>query len=61
VNVDFRPTIQARLPRIIDWTQYRFDRVFSGVETERHYDPVAIVEYLGWSLVRSEFSAARPC
>lgn len=48
MNVDSRPVIQSPLHRLIDWLQYRFDRLFSGIEAERHYDSAAIIQELGW-------------
>lgn len=32
----------------IDWLQYRFDRLFSGIEASRHHDPTALLRSLGW-------------
>ena len=48
VNVDFRPTLRSPFHRWIDWLQYRFDRLISGVEADRHYDPAPVIRAAGW-------------
>ena len=50
INVDYRPAIQSRLHRVIDWLQYRFDRLLSGIEADRQYDPAPIITELGWKI-----------
>jgi ubiquinone/menaquinone biosynthesis C-methylase UbiE len=50
MNVDFRPVIGSRLHRMVDWLQYRFDRLFSGIEADRHYDPAHIIKDFGWDV-----------
>jgi ubiquinone/menaquinone biosynthesis C-methylase UbiE len=48
INVDYKPSRKTGWFRFIDWLQYRFDRLLSGVETDRHYDPSALLEEFGW-------------
>lgn len=48
VNVDYRITKTNRLHRLVDWLQYRFDAVFSGVEADRQYDPFHHIHASGW-------------
>ena len=48
VNVDFQTRLGSPLYRCIDWLQYRFDRVVSGTEADRHYDPVQWIRAAGW-------------
>lgn len=50
INVDFRPAIQSRIHRVIDWLQYRFDGLLSGIEADRQYDPAPIIRQLGWAV-----------
>jgi ubiquinone/menaquinone biosynthesis C-methylase UbiE len=50
VNVDFRPVIQSSLHRWIDWLQYRFDGLLSGIEADRHYDCAPIIADFGWQI-----------
>ena len=39
--------------RLINWLQYRFDCLLSGVDTDRHYDPSALLKEFGW-IVKKE-------
>jgi ubiquinone/menaquinone biosynthesis C-methylase UbiE len=48
VNIDFRPTLASPLNRCVDWLQYRFDRLISGVEADHHYDPAPLIRAAGW-------------
>lgn len=48
INVDFRPVLETRMQRAIEWMQYRFDRVVSGIEAECYHDPAGIIEEFGW-------------
>jgi ubiquinone/menaquinone biosynthesis C-methylase UbiE len=48
VNVDFKTRLGSRLHRCIDWLQYRFDRLVSGIEADRHYDPKQWITAAGW-------------
>ena len=48
VNVDFRPALRSPLSRWIDWLQYRFDSLISGVEVDHHYDPAQLIRAAGW-------------
>lgn len=48
VNVDFQTTLGAPLYRCVDWLQYRFDRLVSGTEADRHYDPAQWIGAAGW-------------
>lgn len=50
INVDYRPAIQSRIHRVIDWMQYRFDGLLSGIEADRQYDPAPIIRELGWKI-----------
>src|SRR5205823_2432612 len=50
VNVDYRPTDRPLWFVGLDWCQYRIDRLFSGVEAGRHYDPSRIFAQSGWSV-----------
>ena len=49
VNVDFRPILRSACNRWIDWLQYRFDSLLSGVEADRHYDPAHLIRAAGWT------------
>ena len=53
INIDYHPFNKKGLLRFIDWLQYRFDWLLSGVETDRHYDPSAFIREFGW-IVREE-------
>jgi tRNA (cmo5U34)-methyltransferase len=48
INVDYQPVNKTGWLRFVDWLQYRFDRLLSGVETDRHHDPSALIKQLGW-------------
>jgi ubiquinone/menaquinone biosynthesis C-methylase UbiE len=48
INVDYRPLHKTGWFRLVDWLQYRFDYFVSGVETDQHYDPSALIKELGW-------------
>lgn len=50
MNVDSRPVIQSRFHRVIDWLQYRFDQLLSGIEADRHYDCAATIKECGWEV-----------
>jgi ubiquinone/menaquinone biosynthesis C-methylase UbiE len=50
VDVDYRPKLRTAFQRTVDWLQYRFDRCFSGIEADRHYDPMDCIK-LGWVTV----------
>ena len=50
MNVDYRPVIHSRLHRVIEWLQYRFDRLLSGIEADRHYDSAPIIKKFGWEI-----------
>ena len=52
-NVDYRPTLESPWHRCIDWLQYRFDHLVSGVEADHHYDPSSLIHAAGW-IVRDE-------
>lgn len=43
VDVDYRCPHVGPWARWVDWLQYRFDRVFCGVEADRHHDPGALI------------------
>ena len=58
MNVDYRPVIHSRLHRVIEWLQYRFDRLLSGIEADRHYDSAPIIREFGWE-VQEEQSFCR--
>jgi ubiquinone/menaquinone biosynthesis C-methylase UbiE len=51
VDVDYRPKLRTAFQRTVDWLQYRFDRCFSGIEADRHYDPIDCITKLGWVTV----------
>ena len=48
INVDYKPSNKTSWFRFIDWLQYRFDHLLSGVETDRHYDPSLLLQQFGW-------------
>jgi len=48
INVDYRPLGKTGSSRLIDWLQYRFDRLLCGVGTDRHYDPSVLTKEFGW-------------
>jgi len=48
VNVDYRVIKTKPLHRLVDWLQYRFDEIFSGVEADRQYDPSDHISASGW-------------
>lgn len=50
VDVDYRVTKTKVLHRLLDWLQYRFDEIFSGVEADRQYDPLDHIIASGWSV-----------
>jgi ubiquinone/menaquinone biosynthesis C-methylase UbiE len=50
ILVDYHPAKKTGLVRLINWLQYRFDRLLSGVETDRHYDPSAFIKEFGWTV-----------
>lgn len=50
VNVDFNPAKASLRDRWIDWMQYQFDLLFSGVEADRHYDPTIHILAAGWAV-----------
>lgn len=54
VNVDYQPRCRTWWFRAVDWMQYRFDRLVSGVEADRHYDPAPVIAQAGWSVAREE-------
>lgn len=49
VNVDFRAALQSHAERIVEWMQYRFDRLLSGIEAEQYYDPASLIAEFGWN------------
>lgn len=49
-NVDYRLGKSDWQHRWVDWLQYRFDALFSGVEADRHYDPSSHLKEFGWLL-----------
>ena len=49
-NVEYRPVIQSFLHRWFDWLQYRFDRLVSGIEADRHHDPALMIAERGWNI-----------
>jgi len=53
IIVDYHPSKKTGVLRLINWLQYRFDRLLSGVDTDRHYDPSALIKECGWA-VREE-------
>jgi ubiquinone/menaquinone biosynthesis C-methylase UbiE len=53
VNIDFLPTLRSPLSRCVDWLQYRFDRLISGVEADHHYDAAPLIRAAGW-IIRQE-------
>jgi ubiquinone/menaquinone biosynthesis C-methylase UbiE len=50
MNVEFRPVLQSRIHRLIDWLQYRFDRLLSGTEADRNYDCGPVIQEHGWEI-----------
>ncbi len=50
LNLEYRPVIQSSLHRWVDWLQYRFDRLVSGIEADRHYDPAPLIAGHGWHI-----------
>ena len=50
VNVEYRPVIRSFLHHCFDWLQYRFDRLVSGIEADRHYDPTLMIAEHGWNI-----------
>lgn len=45
----WRRAVKANpLHRMVDWLRYRFDRIFSGIEADRQYDPLAHIDACGW-------------
>ena len=54
IDVDYAPHALTLRTRCIDWLQYRFDRLFSGVEADRHYDPASVIGDAGWRVQEEE-------
>ena len=50
VNAEYRPVIQSSFHRWVDWLQYRFDRLVSGIEADRHYDSAPLIAAHGWNI-----------
>jgi ubiquinone/menaquinone biosynthesis C-methylase UbiE len=48
VIVDYQPSNATGVLSLINWLQYRFDRLLSGVDTDRHYDPSDLLREFGW-------------
>lgn len=48
VDVDYVLKLRSAYCRTIDWLQYRFDRCFSGIEADRHYEPKHLIAEFGW-------------
>lgn len=55
INVDYQLVKSTWRHRLIDWLQYQFDVVFSGIEADRQYDPSPYINDFGWMVEEERY------
>jgi tRNA (cmo5U34)-methyltransferase len=53
INVDFTSRNQGLPQKALLWMQYRFFRIFSGIEASRLFDPLPYLDQAGWQVLQA--------
>jgi ubiquinone/menaquinone biosynthesis C-methylase UbiE len=51
INVDFTSENQCLHQKLLMWAQYRFFRLFAGIEASRLFDPLPYIREAGWKIM----------
>ena len=51
INVDFTSENQRLRQKLLMWTQYRFFRIFAGIEASRLFDSLPYIRQAGWEIL----------